>query len=345
MEAYDSNKSRHRLRCVRPNATTCGATSFFALSSSSPSPLDTDREGVFVCWPCKDSLAIQPTPPAIDLFAPASGTLLPVTCVGCCYVCGAKQKSPKTKGEQPRLNIKNWRFGFNESALHELARWGAEGEHIAETLLPLVEARVVNDETLLPEPEPEEEANAALDRPPEPPGTLEVKVIRAKHLRDMEMFGKMSPYIKITLADSPKSALLRGQQKLDEDGDDYEGNENQEKVKRTRTHWKAGASVEFGGEVLKLPVERDDKCVLIEAWDDEQASFAHAPWHSGASTDGRHAQHGWGLDSTGIGMPIPFSGYWYYKIFYFLLDGIVMSFFVTNLLVTLGGPVGCGNFG
>ena len=112
------------------------------------------------------------------------------------------------------LNIKNWRFGFNESALHELARWGAEGEHIAETLLPLVEARVVNDETLLPEPEPEEEANAALDRPPEPPGTLEVKVIRAKHLRDMEMFGKMSPYIKITLADSPKSALLRGQQKL-----------------------------------------------------------------------------------------------------------------------------------
>ena len=57
--------------------------------------IHTDREGVFVCWPCKDSLAIQPTPPAIDLFAPASGTLL--TCVGCCYGCGATQKSPKTK--------------------------------------------------------------------------------------------------------------------------------------------------------------------------------------------------------------------------------------------------------
>ena len=28
--------------------------------------------------------------------------------------------------------------------------------------------------------------------------------------------------------------------------------------------------------------------------------------------------------------PIPFSGYWYYKIFYFLLYGIVVSFFVTT---------------
>jgi hypothetical protein len=41
-----------------------------------------------------------------------------------------------------------------------------------------------------------------------------------------------------------------------------------------------------------------------------------------------------GLDTRGIGeQPVPFSGLWYLKVWYFLLYVIVMAFFVTNLFV------------
>ena len=171
------------------------------------------------------------------------------------------------------LNVKNWRFGYNETILRELAQ-SAEGRRIAEGLLPLPEAQLasgMSGPTAPDEPEPEIEPSLQ-HRDPEPPGTLEVKVFCVRNLRDMELIGKMSPYIKITLADSPKSALLRGQQEQGGEGgsDEEEGGAASEKVKVTRTRWKQGGTCSFGGEALKLQVERDDKCVLIEAWDHDK---------------------------------------------------------------------------
>ena len=172
-----------------------------------------------------------------------------------------------------------WRFGYNDTLLQDAVK--------DPKLCEQVDAKVKHYPRLPRYPvdegpdakwewagEPDPSDGPYKEPPPTAPGTLEVTVIKATKLRDLEFFGSMDPYIKLTLVES-EEAIRRSRgapmAKLGVDEKDEELKEAlDECVKKTRTIKGGGANdVLFGQEKLELHVDRGDQTLRIEAFDEE----------------------------------------------------------------------------
>jgi hypothetical protein len=186
------------------------------------------------------------------------------------------------------LNLKGWRFGYNDTNLQRIFDL-PEGQfkRVRKFLDACVQEQISKSiAPLLPDKVTEAEAFHL-----EPPGTLEVKIFNAKNLRDVEMFGSMSPYIKVIVCEDVVSGIRKGkEQSVDIEMDDASFDEDH--ISKTRIKFRnGGANVHFDGEVLTLAVEKYDKCLLIQAWDHEEWKDDDFIGHAAVKLDDLFKKH------------------------------------------------------
>ena len=176
--------------------------------------------------------------------------------------------------------ISGWRFGYNHSALERAAK-----SPVARSVMDRFVARLMAHA----EPEPEllpgrqgtvrvadgdaewaDEIDTSdeeyVEPDPSPPGKLEVTVIKAVNLRDMELIGSMDPYIKVSLVET--EAVIK--QSMPDASESELKDALDSCVKTTRVIKDGGASeINFGSEKLVLEVDNEAKTLRIEAYDEE----------------------------------------------------------------------------
>ncbi len=74
------------------------------------------------------------------------------------------------------------------------------------------------------------------------PGSLSIKVNTGVLKRDTEMFGKMSPFVEVTIGTLSK---------------------------KTGPHQKGGKNPNWNGEILEFEIERQDEHMTVKCWDQE----------------------------------------------------------------------------